>query len=419
MRKRIAQPLALLITATLILSACSTSLLRRPSVTPTTSIDLPSQTQDQLSDFDLLVRAIQTQYINDTALGADWQSAVNTYRSQVSQGLDSDQFYEALSHLLDTLHDEDLLLVRPRTRTTSATVTITATLSGIGVLAALPEPSKDRLLILSVYPGSPAEEAQLQAHDAIVKIDGQPVTYAGRADVLSSIPSASGTRVKLTVRTPGKTERDVQVTRQPLTNNGKTVARRIANTNIGYLLPSFDALDVARLDIAQSLRDLSEVQTPDGLILDLRTAQSDDFPLNELLALFTNGQVGTGYTRSGSGKLVITGRNVAGSQEIPLVLLVSDQTRGPAEAFAGILQDLGRVRIAGFPTPGRAEISLPVALPNTGIQVLIPAGGYRGQKDKGWYHKGVQPDIPSNQTWESYTDADDPQLPQAVQALTR
>lgn len=403
----------------LVLSACSSSLLRGPSPTPTTPIDLPIQTLDQLSDYDLLVRAVQAQYYADKALGADWQSAVSTYRNRVVQGVDISQFYDTLDALLGTLHDDDLLLARPRALASGVTTTVTTTLSGIGVLASLPEPNKDRLLILSVYPQSPAAGAQLQAHDAIVKVNGQPVTYAQRGSVLASVRGASGTQVTLTVRTPGKAERDVRITRRGITSTVTADARRIPNTNIGYILPDLNTPDTARIDLAQSLRDLSSVQTLDGLILDLRTAQSDDFPLNELLALFVNGQVGTGYTRSGSGKLIITGRNVAGSQELPLVVMVSDQTRGPAEAFAGILQDLGRARIAGNPTPGRAGISLPLMLPNTGAQLLIPAGEYRGQKNTSWYHSGIKPDITSDQSWESFTDQDDPQLPQAIQALTR
>lgn len=403
----------------LVLSACSASLPRGPSPTPTTPIDLPIQTLNQLSDYDLLVRAIQTQYIDDKALGSDWQSAVNTYRGRVVQGIDTNQFYDTLEALLGTLHNDDLLLARPSAISSAGTTPVTTTLSGIGVLASLPEPNKDRLLILSIYPQSPAAGAGLQAHDAIVKVNGQPVTYAGRGSVLASVRGASGTQVTLTVRTPGKAERDVQITRQSITSTGTTDARRIPNTNIGYILPNLDTPDIARLDLAQSLRDLSNVQTLDGLILDLRTAQSDNFPLNDLLALFVNGQVGTGYTHSGSGKLLITGRNVAGSQELPLVIMVSDQTRGPAEAFAGILQDLGRARIAGNPTPGRAGISLPLMLPNTGAQLLIPSGEYRGQKNTSWYHSGVKPDITSDQPWESFTDQADPQLPQAIQALTR
>ena len=372
-----------------------------------------------MSDYDLLVRAVQTQYYADKALGTDWQSAVNTYRSRIVQGVGTSQFYDTLDALLGTLHDDDLVLARPRAPASGVSATVTTTLSGIGVLASLPEPNKDRLLILSVYPQSPAANARLQAHDAIVKVNGQPVTYAQRGSVLASIRGASGTQVRLTVRTPGQAERDVQITRRTITSTVTTDARRITNTNIGYIQPDLSTPDTVRIDLAQSLRDLSNVQTLDGLILDLRTAQSDDFPLNELLALFANGQVGTGYTRSGSGKLVITGRNVAGSQELPLVVMVSDQTRGPAEAFAGILQDLGRARIAGNPTPGRAAISLPLMLPNTGAQLLIPAGEYRGQKNTSWYHSGVRPDITSDQSWESFTDQDDPQLPQAIQALTR
>ena len=386
---------------------------------------MPLQTQAQLSDFDLLVRAIQAQYIDDKALGADWQAAIGTYRNRVAKGVGDAQFFDALDGLLGVLHDDTLVFARPVTQVQAsatgivATSTVTGSFSGVGVAVSLPEPNKNRLLILKVYAGSPAESAGLQPHDAIIKVDGQPVTYEERDSVLSRVRGPSGTQVTLTIHTPGKGDRDVKVTRLPINATDQTEARRIPNTNIGYIQPDISAPDTVRLDVAQNLRDLSSSQTLDGLVLDLRTVQSADFPLSDMLALFVNGQVGTGYTRSGKGKIVVTGRNIAGSQELPLVVMVSDQTRGTAESFAGILQDMGRARIVGNQTPGQAAIFLPLTLPDTGAQLQIPAGEYRGVKDVSFIHTGIKPDIASDQTWESFTDQDDPQLKQATQALTR
>jgi hypothetical protein len=58
-------------------------------------------------------------------------------------------------------------------------------------------------------------------------------------------------------------------------------------------------------------------------------------------------------------------------------------------------------------------------LPNTGAQILIPAGEYRGVKDQSWYRRGVTPDITSDKGWEDFTDEGDPQIQQAVKALTK
>lgn len=417
---RLRRLVAVFLTLVITLTACAPSLLNRTPPTPAIPPGLPKSTQEQLSDYNLVVQAIQTKYLDSNLSGTTWQAAVTTYRDRILQGVDNTRFFDALDGLLSSLHDDDLVVIRPVTSTSpSASSNVSGTFSGIGVQVALPEPNKNRILVLKVYAGSPAEGAGIQAHDSILRVDGQPVKYTDRNNVLSRVRGPSGSQVTLTIHTPGKANRDVIVTRAPITTTSQSIVERLPNTNLAYILPDLTDAEATPLDIAQGLRDLSNPQEPDGLILDLRTIQNGNFPFTGLLELFVNGHVGTLYTRSGKTPIQITGKNIAGSQIIPMVVLVSDQTRGEAESFAGILQDLGRAKIIGNRTPGSAPILLPVSLPNTGAQVLIPAGDIRGVKNVSWYKHGIQPDIVSNQDWETYTNQNDPILTTAEQALTR
>jgi carboxyl-terminal processing protease len=403
-----------------LLSACTLPGVQRSEPTAAIPIDLPLTTQAQLRDFDLAVKAVRDQYIDPKAVGNNWQPTITSYRDRVAKGMDDNKFFDTLSELLATLNDEDLALGRPTTQTqTDSSIPISATFAGIGVMASLPGPNQDRILVMGVYPDSPAEHAGIKAHDAIVKIDGTTVTYADRDNLLSRIRGRSGTLVTLSIRTPGQAVRDVSLTRRAIIPTSLMVSKSLPNSNIGYIKPDPSDSHGMRLAVTQALRDLSSEQTLDGLVLDLRTTQNPDFPISDMLGLFVNAQVGTLYTRTGKTKLEITGKNIAGSQELPLIVLVSDQTRGVAESFAGILQDLGRARIAGRQTPGRLALQMPLTMPNTGAVLLIPSGEYRGVKDKSWYRVGIKPDITSDLNWEQYTDDSDPQLQQAVQALAR
>jgi carboxyl-terminal processing protease len=424
MNKRSASVWIVALVGSLILSACGLPGLNLNRAQPTAAIpiDLPLKTQNQLRDFDLATRAIRATYIDTNAVGADWQKTVTSFRERVVKGVDDTQFIDTLNELLDTLNDEDLTLSAPTAQPTpapDATQPVTAAFTGIGVLVALPEPGKNRILLLAVYPDSPAAQAGLKAHDAIIAIDGSPVTFEERATVTSRIRGLNGSKVTLTIQSPGQVARDMIVTRGAIAPGSTLVAKRVQGTNIGYIRPDFTDAEGMRLAVAQGLRELSTPQTLDGLVLDMRTMQNAGFPMADMLGLFANGAVGTFYTRTAKSKLNVTGKNIAGSQELPLVVLVSDQTRGVAESFAGILQDLGRARIAGTQSPGRLAQLLPVALPNSGALLLIPAGEYRGVKDTSWYRHGITPDIRSDLTWEQFTDEDDPQLKQATQALTR
>jgi C-terminal processing protease CtpA/Prc len=114
----------------------------------------------------------------------------------------------------------------------------------------------------------------------------------------------------------------------------------------------------------------------------------------------------------------IAGKSIGGSQEVPMVVLVSEQTAGQAEAFAGLLQDAGRAQVIGNPTRGLLAQFSPMTLPTSQIQMLIPTGDYVGLKNTSWRGKGVQPNIVSDKAWEEFTADDDPQLQQAIDALT-
>ena len=401
------------------LSACTLPSVNRSTPTPAIAIDLPISTQAQLRDYDLATAAIADQYIDPKAAGAEWKTSLAPLRDRIIKGVDDTKFMDILDEMLSTLHDDDLSLSRPESPSASATAPVTASFSGIGIVAGLPEINKDRILVLAVYDQSPAALAGVMTHDSVVQIDGKPVLFQDRDKLISQIRGLTGTNIVLTIRTPGKGERDVTLTRQPITPSSTLVARRVPNTNIGYIQPDASNMLTMRLETAQAIRDLSKNQPLDSLVLDLRTVQSPDFPMTEILDLFVYGQVGTLYNRAWKMKLDITGKNVAGSQDLPLVVLVSDQTRGIAESYAGILQDLGRARIVGNQTPGRLSILTPTSLPNSGAAIAIPSGEYRGVKDKSWYKQGIKPDIASELTWEQFTDDNDPQLKQAVQALTR
>jgi carboxyl-terminal processing protease len=411
----------------LTLSACTLPNVQRAAPTPAVPIDLPLRTQAQLRDFDLAVKAVRDQYIDANAAGAGWQSAINRTREQVAQGLDDQDYVDVLTQLLAALNDADLSVARSITSTqsltspanASTTSAITSSFSDIGIIAGMPDPGRDRVLVLAVYPNSPAEKGGLKAHDAITRIDDAPMTYAARDTILARLRGESGSSVRLRVRSPGQAERDVILQRAPINAVSAMLSKRIPNTNIGYIRPDPTDGAAMRIFVTEALRDLSAQQTLDGLVLDLRTVQRADFPSTDLLGLFANAQIGTLVDRSGKTKIEVSGKNIAGSQNMPLVVMVSDQTRGVAESFAGILQDLGRARIVGTRTPGRVAVVLPLTLPNTRVQLLIPSGEYRGVKDSSWYKKGIQPDVPSDLTWEQFTDEDDTQLKQAVQALNR
>ncbi|MCS7055775.1 MAG: S41 family peptidase [Thermoflexales bacterium] len=387
-------------------------------VTPAVPVDVSPKVAAQLRDFDFAVQSLRDTYLNAEAINDAWQTTVETERLKIAQGNgDEARFIESLQTIIEALNDEDVILLPPVQSQSSGSGS-SGGYSGIGVLIDLPREGKNRLLVLAVYPDSPADRAGIKPHDAIIAIEGEPVTFAKRNELIPRLRGEAGSKVKVTVRTPGQPPRDVVLTRRPIEPRSPISYRRLPDTNIGYIAPNPSQLASMRADTANALRDLSADRNVDGVVLDLRVIRGSEFPLEDMLTLFVNGQVGTVQTRGKKEKIEIAGKSIAGSQELPLAVLVSDLTSGPAEAFAGILQDLGRAQIIGTKTSGQIAQFTTATLPSSRLRIQIPVGDYVGIKNNSWRGKGVTPNITSELDWEDFTAEDDPHIKQAIDALT-
>ena len=392
------------------------SLLNRRA-TPAAPVDVSPKVAAQLRDFDFAIQSLRESYLQADAFNENWRAAVETARARIIYGDGEDQLLvDSLQSILEGLNDEEVLLLPPAT--SQAMSTPAPAYAGIGVLVDLPQEGKDRLLILSVYPDSPADRAGLKPHDAILAIEGERVTYALRNELILKLRGQAGSRVTITVRTPGQAPRDVTLTRQPIVPRGSMIYKRVLGTNIAYIAPNASQPSTMRTDTANALRDLTAERDLSGLVLDLRIIRGDDFPLEGMLSLFVNGQVGIVKTRDKKNVIEVSGKSIGGSQELPMVVLVSEMTSGQAEAFAGLLQDLGRAQIVGNRTRGRLSAFTTATLPASRLRLQIPSGDYQSVKGTSWRGKGIVPDVLSEVAWEDFTAENDVHLKQAVELLT-
>lgn len=401
----------------LVLTGCNTQQLlesRRRVAAPTVPVDAPAATQAALRDYDLAVSSLRALYLKAENVNTDWQKLADEERKKIING-EPAQFAESLRAAIDAIKDDDI--------TIQASGTISQVFGGIGVLIDLQSEGKERLAVLTVYPDSPAERAGIKPHDSIVAIDGEPVTLEEGPAVLLRVRGEPDSTVTLKVRTPGQQERDVVVTRRVIAaspENTPIVYRLLDNSNIAYIAPNPVNAEFMRDEVASALREMSFDQPLDGLVLDLRTMRGNDFPIDAMLSLFVNGdQVGNIQSRSTKTKIAVRGKGVGGSQEVRMTVLVSEITVGQAEAFAGMLQELGRAKVIGAKTRGHTAVVTRVVLPASRLEMLIPSGEYLGQKNTSWYGSGITPNVVLEQRWEDYTDEDDPVLDRALEELRK
>ncbi len=402
-----------LIAAALVTSACLGK--SQPEVEET--VQAVSLSTLQTRTFEALWALVNENYVYEDFHGVDWQAVHEEYLAKVEAGLSADEFAEAMRAMLAKL-PPGAAQWQTRAERIEQEMMDPTSYEGIGAYVAVRGEPEPRVILLSVMPDSPAEQAGLEAHDSILAIDGEPVRAEEGLDVIERVRGPAGSQVTLRVRSPGESPRDVVVTRGRVVASDTLRVALVSDENdIGYFLfPAAPYADLAN-DVARSLRELSDHSELKGLILDLRVATvGSGWPLAPMMALFANGYLGDMYTRADVRPLVVEGQNLGGSQELPLAILVGPDTEDSPEVFAAALQSVGRAIIVGMPTPGHVEGMSEYPLPD-GSRVFLATSSYRTPDGREIGLTGVQPDIRVEADWDEVTFDRDPVRDAAIEAL--
>ena len=399
-----------------LLSACNMLIpLKEAPVTGEFGMTF-SEKEHQTRTFESLWKHIEDSYIYYDSAEVDWDALHKEYQAKIASGLTDEQFSSLLKDL-DKKLPEGSLVYQSRADRIQTDMADLTTYDGIGAFIGFEEKAKPHIVILDVISGSPAEKAGLRAHDSIFGIDGSPILLEEGLSASDRIRGPVGSSVTLDVKTPGKPERSVKVERGKLTSTGKLEVYNVTGTNYGYLL--FPPLGYQGLDqdVFNGLQSLATNRKLAGLVLDLRiTNSSADWPVDALLTLFGNGKIGEIYSRSENQPLEIEGQDVIGSQTMPLVILVGQNTKGFAEIFAASLQASQRAVIVGEPTTGEVETQSSFYLPD-GSRMFLQSASFRLSNGDELGMTGVVPDLLIPAGWDQVLPNEDPVVDQAIQIL--
>jgi len=180
----------------------------------------------------------------------------------------------------------------------------------------------------------------------------------------------------------------------------------VGSTGVGFIqLPRAASASLAD-EVPAALERLGEQHPLTGLLLDLRICGTGAFPLEELLTSFATGRLGAAYTASGASELVVEGVDRAGSQTLPLAVLVGPDTEGAAEVLAGTLQAAGRALVVGARTPGSVEREQQFGLVD-GSRLWVPVWSFRAVGGRELGLEGVVPDVAVGADWDAVSDGAD------------
>lgn len=387
---------------------------------PAVSVSEPIDVQAlQRRTFDQLWSLVDENYVYEDFNGVDWIAVKNEYQSRLDGQVSADEFDAILQSMLGEL-PPGTVAFKTREQRIEEALEGTNSYQGIGTFVSVYDQPEPRIVLLSVMPESPAEGAGLQAHDAVLAIDGLPIQSGAETDLAGRVRGPAGSEVTLTVRSPGEETRDVVVERGTVQRSTQRLFWQVLpGTRVGYFLfPPIAYSDLAQ-DFVLGLRAMTERDGLEGIILDLRTVtMGSNWPAASLLPYFTDGSVGSFYTRSEAQEVDITGvSDIANSQQVPLVVITGPDTNGAAEIFAAVLQSFNRAIIMGMATPGNLEAASTFYLPN-GYRLYLSTSSFRTVDGREVGLLGVEPDVALDVYWDEVTPDEDAVISSALQALS-
>lgn len=289
---------------------------------------------------------------------------------------------------------------------------------GIGVTIELTKEDDPGFTIISVTHNSPAEAAGLQIGDMIVAVEGESAAALGMTEAQHRVRGEAGTDVTITILRDGK-RFDVTITRQEIKVD--VVVYELLENSVGYIkINNFDTRSSA--DAIAAIEDLT-AQGADCLVFDLRFNPGGmKHELVKLLDyLLPEGALFRSVDYKGEEEVDTSD---ASYLDIPMAVLVNDDSYSAAEFFAAALQEYEAGVIVGTQTCGKANYQQTFRL-SDGSAIAISTGHYQTPHGVTLAGVGVTPDVIVEVDDETYLDLyyekiareDDAQLQAAIAAL--
>ena len=222
--------------------------------------------------------------------------------------------------------------------------------------------------VTGVFKDSPADTAGLREGDLIVSINGQNVAAMSDAELSAAMSGFNSGTSKIKLLSPGG-ERDVVLRRATVILADADVVHRSDADTGGILEIVVHKISDNTVSIVNEA--LAKYQDVSGIILDLRAATGDDERAAAKLAgLFIGKKPVMRIVETARDEVeVIPGGDAV--TDAPVVVLMSNTTRGTAEAVVAAFYENERGVLVGTPTAGSARIATRINLENGGALELL------------------------------------------------
>ncbi|OPJ65108.1 S41 family peptidase [Clostridium oryzae] len=286
---------------------------------------------------------------------------------------------------------------------------------GVGLQVAA---KNNKITVISIFDGSPAQKAGIKAGDVITAVNGTTVTGNELEKAVTMMKGKKGKQITLTIDRKGKGKVTVKVVAAKVQIT--TVKGRMVSKNIGLIeLSMFDEnSDEQFIAKAKELK----AKGMKGIILDLRENPGGrlDTCVN-IVSQFID-----------KGKLIVSTKDKNGTEErdtavkgqllkgMPMVALIDGNSASASEITSGVIRDYKVGTLIGTRTFGKGVVQIVLQTPgSTALKVTISK--YYTPSGENIDKIGIKPNItiqyPKEFKAEDLNTDKDPQFKKAIQVI--
>ena len=283
---------------------------------------------------------------------------------------------------------------------------------GIGVTVSVKD---DKVTIMDVEEGTPADKGKLKSGDVIEKVNGEEVGNDSSKAV--SLIGSSNDTVTLTILRNNEPF-DVTLTKEEIKTS--SVESEMVNDEVGYIkLKTFN--EGSSTEFIDALTNLKN-QGMKGLIFDLRSNGGGFLSEAESIAsqFIPKGEVITTLdNKYGNKKTSVSKGGIA--EGMPVVLLVNGNTANASEVVTGALRDYEIAQIVGENTYGKGVAQSTFGIKPTEGALKVTVDNFYTPNGENINKIGIKPDYEVALTKDAvaggYSKDKDPQYKKALEVI--
>lgn len=347
------------------------------------------------------------------------EELVNYY--EVKKYID-DNFYEeiddtklmdyALKGLVEGLNDNYAAYMTPN-EYKKAMEDTSGSLVGIGVTVQQNE--NDEFEIMDISPDSPSSKADIKSGDIIIKVNGIDTNNMDIENLVSLIKGKENTNVTISIK---RKDQEIECTLTRKTIESITVNYKMLESHIAYIgVSAFKEITIEQFEEALN-KAFSE--GAEKIIFDMRNNGGGQVNACEacLDPLLPEADVASAEFKDGHSEVIC--RSDDNELDMPMVVLVNENTASAAELFSSALRDFNKAKLVGKNTFGKGIMQGLYELSNGG-GVKLTVARYKTAKSECYHGVGLAPDfeieLPEDTDISEVDPQSDPQLKKAIEIL--